>query len=150
MDESVVVLMMILNIPMGDLLYLNAKSNGGYDDGVYNNECYYIQPSTISPGMTSFFNGTLWNDMTKWDKLLYEAVNRSLDLTIDRLGRKKFNENLFKFQHANQIARDRCIPQNVFPCTSLGQHNNNASCLWSDSGCGHKCLDEISLDLDLN
>jgi hypothetical protein len=150
MDESVVALMMLLNLPMGDILYLDAKGHGGYDDGVHRNTCFFIQPSKVSPGMHSFFNGPYWNELTKWDRLLYEAANRSLDLTIHRLGKDKFNKNLLMFQYANEVARDRCLPQNVFPCTSTGQRNNNSSCLWSDSGCGYKCLDQVANDLSLS
>ena len=150
MDESVVALSMLLNVPLGNVLYLNAKGHGGYDDGVFNDKCYYIQPSTVSPKMRSFFESELWNDTIKWDRLLYQAAGRSLDLTIDRLGRDLFNRNLVKFRSSNQAARDRCLPQNVFPCTSTGEHNKNASCLWSDSGCGYKCLDELAEELDIS
>jgi hypothetical protein len=146
MDESVVALAMLLNLPLGDVLYLDAKGHGGYDDGVYNNTCVYIKPSILSPRMRNFFGNEYWTDMIKWDRLLYDASNRSLDLTIDGLGRDAFNKNLIKFRNANQVARDRCLPLNVFPCTSTGEHNKNASCLWSDSGCGYKCLDEVALE----
>ena len=149
MDESVVVLSMLLNVPLGNVLYLNAKGHGGYDDGVYNDKCHFIQPSTVSPTMRTFFRGKYWNEITKWDRALYEAANRSLDLTIDRLGRDTFNDNLAKFRSSNQAARDRCLPQNVFPCTATGEHNKHASCLWSDSGCGYKCLDELANELDI-
>jgi hypothetical protein len=146
MDESMVTLMMLLDLPMGDILYLNAKGNGGYDDGAHRGMCYYIHPSYVSPGMSSFFESPQWLEMTKWDRLLYQAANRSLDLTIDRLGRDRFNKNLREFRYMNKVAQDRCLPLNVFPCTSTGQHNKNESCLWSDSGCGYKCLDQVALD----
>lgn len=144
MDESMVTLMMLLNLPIGDILYLNAKGNGGYDDGAHRDTCYYIHPSHISPGMSSFFKSPQWVEMTKWDRLLYHAANRSLDLTIDRLGRDVFDKKLREFRRLNMVAQDLCLPLNVFPCTSTGLHNKNASCLWSDSGCGHKCLDEVA------
>jgi Sulfotransferase family len=150
MDESVVVLSMLMDVPLGDVLYLNAKGHGGYDDGVYNDKCYYIQPSTVSPIMRTFFESDYWNEIIKWDRALYEAANRSLDLTIDRMGRELFNEKLARFRSSNQAARDRCLPQNVFPCTATGEHNKNASCLWSDSGCGYKCLDKVANELELD
>jgi hypothetical protein len=150
MDESVVALSMLLNVPLGNVLYLNAKGHGGYDDGVYNDKCYYIQPSTVSTKMSTFFESEYWNKIINWDRLLYKAVNRSLDMTIDRLGRDLFNDNLEKFRSSNLVARDRCLPQNVFPCTATGEQNKNASCLWSDSGCGYKCLDELANELDIS
>jgi Sulfotransferase family len=51
MDESAVVLMMLLNLTIADILYLSTKSSGGYDDarnGLAN--CTYIQPTMITPG----------------------------------------------------------------------------------------------------
>ena len=80
----------------------------------------------------------------KWDTPLYQAANRSLDLTIDLLGRDVFAENMAKFWHANKLARERCLYKEVFPSTSSGEQNPNSKCLWSDSGCGYKCLDKIS------
>jgi hypothetical protein len=106
-------------------------------------------PSMVSPTMRSFFTGTYWNDTIKWDCLLSETVNRSLDLTIDRLGRDQFSSNLVQFRKANQAARDKCMSQNVFPCSPSGECNKEVSCLWSDSGCGYKCLDDIANELGI-
>jgi hypothetical protein len=151
MDESVVVLMMLLNLPMADVLYLSAKGHGKYDDGAHNNKCHYIQPSVVSPGMKDFFRGRQWQHKVQWDSLLHQAANRSLDLTIDRLGRLKFEANLEKFTRAQKVARERCLPREVFPCTSQGVLQNNAAdlCLWADSGCGNDCLDEVATELGL-
>lgn len=149
MDESAVALMMLIGAKIGDILFLNAKGSGGYDDGVYENTCFFIQPSRVTPHMQEFLRSDTWYQVTKWDNLLFAAANRSLDLTIDRLGRKAFNENLSKFRHAQEVARERCLSQEVFPCTSTGQHNEHASCLWSDSGCGYKCLNAVADELGL-
>lgn len=148
MDESAVALMMLLNVKMGSVLFLNAKGNGGYDDGGVG-ECVYIEPSHVSKGMLNFFEETRWKKYIKWDKLLYQAANRSLDMTIDLLGRASFEENLAKFRHAQVFARERCLTREVFPCTSSGAKNPNKSCLWKDSGCGSDCLDEVATELGL-
>jgi hypothetical protein len=44
MYESAVVLSMLLNVPLGDLLYLTAKRHGGYDDAGSRNgsQCTFI------------------------------------------------------------------------------------------------------------
>jgi hypothetical protein len=143
MDETLVALMLILDVPMITILYLKAKSSGGYDDGG-TGTCVYIQPSHLSAGMKDFFDHPRWKEVVKWDNLLYQAANRSLDLTIARLGFSRFQENLSQFRHALQLAQDRCLRQQVFPCTSSGQKNRKKSCLWKDSGCGHDCLDEVA------
>jgi hypothetical protein len=151
MDESIVVLMMLLNLQIADILYLSAKGNGKYDDGAHNGKCHFIQPSVVSPGMKEFFRGQRWQANVRWDNLLHQAANRSLDLTIDRLGRSAFEANLTKFRHAQTVARERCLPREVFPCTSKGVRQKNAAslCLWADSGCGSDCLDEIATELGL-
>ena len=148
MDETLVALMMILNVPMGTIMYLKSKTSGGYDDGG-TGSCVYIQPSHLSSGMKAFFAHARWNEVVQWDNLLYQAVNRSLDLTIAGLGEAKFQENLSRFRQALQMAQDRCLPREVFPCTSSGRKNPKKSCLWKDSGCGSDCLDEVATELGL-
>jgi hypothetical protein len=150
MDESAVVLMMLWGLSMSDILYLRAKSNGGYDGGA-GLHCTYITPSFISPGMEQYFQSWEWYNIIKFDLALYEAVNKSLDITIDHLGRNVFNENLRKFQYANRIAEERCRNITIFPCDSNGNYHrpNETDCLWSDSGCGTTCLDDVATELKL-
>jgi Galactose-3-O-sulfotransferase len=150
LDESLVVLMMQLDLKIADILYLSAKGRGGYDDaGGKSNECTYIWPSFVSPGMREYFDSDEWKDNIKYDMLLYQAVNRSLDMTIDKLGRDKFNENLARFKDAQNKAVEKCLPTAVFPCDAGGRLHMQTDCLWNDSGCGATCLDEVATDLDL-
>jgi hypothetical protein len=147
-EESVVALMMLLGLPMGTVMYLNAKRAGNYDDGAFNG-CIFIHPSKVSRGMNEYFNSSRWKAVVGNDELLYKAANRSLDLTIGLLGNDVFKENLKKFQRAQKIAEDRCLPLEAFPCTSAGMRNKKRSCLWKDSGCGSGCLDTVASELDL-
>lgn len=149
MEETAVCLMMLLNLKMGTILYLNSKTSGGFDDGAGSRVCTFIKPSHITRGMQSYFSGSAWKAMVQWDELLYKAANQSLDLTIDRLGRPEFEHNLERFREALKIADERCIPRQVFPCTADGQHNPNKNCLWKDSACGSSCLDEVAEELGL-
>lgn len=144
LDESLVAMQMILGLETNDLLYLRAKSNGGYDDAATQNRtCTYIVPSFVSPGMQEFFASSKeWNDRTAGDVLLYNAVDKSLDLTIDQLGRAEFTKKLKLFRKTLALAEKTCT--NVrFPCSESGQVNNKTDCLWLDSGCGVHCLDKI-------
>lgn len=90
-----------------------------------------------------------WKDIVKNDNALYQAVNRSLDLTIESLG-DEFAVNLARFQHAQNIVRTRCLNA-VFPCDGGGQYHppEETDCLWRDISCGNTCLDEIGSELDL-
>lgn len=150
LDESLVVLMMQLNLKMADILYLSAKGRGGYDAaGGPTKTCTYIWPSFVSPAMQEHFASDEWQNYITYDTLLYQAVNRSLDMTIDKLGRDSFNEKIAKFKHAQSIALTRCLPTAVFPCDARGEYNSKTDCLWKDSGCGATCLDEVATELNL-
>jgi Galactose-3-O-sulfotransferase len=154
MDESFVALMMILRLRISDILYLSAKTKGGYDDAggkKSGQTCTYIWPSFVSPGMEIFFNSSEWKDMIRYDRLLYEAVNRSLDLTIDQLGRERFENKLRTYREAQKFAQKRCLPNTTFPCDASGRFHreNTTDCIWKDSGCGVTCLDQIATELNL-
>lgn len=150
MEESSVALMMLLNLKLADILYLRSKTNGGYDAGGRNG-CTYIAPSFVTHGMKKFFKSDEWNDFVKYDLALYHAVNKSLDMTIDILGRDLFQENLEKFKIALGEAESKCLPTAVFPCDQNGTFHSpsETDCLWSDSGCGTTCLDQVATDLGL-
>jgi Galactose-3-O-sulfotransferase len=145
MDESLVVLSLILNVPITDVLYLKAKGSGGFDDGRYNRKCTYIIPPYVSPSMQSYFLSRTWKDRIFGDDYLYELVNKSLDLTIDEIGKDLVMQRLIEYKQLQKIAEDVCSDEALFPCDSGGQANPKApGCLWKDSGCGHDCLDNIA------
>jgi hypothetical protein len=139
-DESFVAMAMLLDIPLSDVFYLSAKVNGNYDA-----QCGYITPSFVSPGMEKFFASDAWLNAIKEDFALYEAANRSLDLTIDRLGRDKFEHNLSLYKGVLAEGHARCANHTVFPCMKGKKvHRMETGCLWSDAGCGADCLDEVA------
>ena len=147
MDESLVAMKMLLNLDINDILYLSAKRNGGFDEGAYMSQCIYIVPSFVSSGMKKFFNSQLWREYTAGDRLLFHAVNTSLDLTIDELGRQEFEAQLQKYRLAQVKAQEVCGPSTVYPCSAGGvRRKDTHSCLWWDSGCGYKCLDNLKMD----
>lgn len=151
MDESAVLVMMLLDLPMSDILYLSAKSKGGYDDGGGpSHACTYIWPSFVSPKMQEFFDTDgEWRSMLRYDLALYQAANASMDLTIERLGRARFERVLARFRSAQALAKARCLPRTIFPCDSAGEFHKKTDCIWNDSGCGVKCLDEIAEEFGL-
>jgi hypothetical protein len=138
MDESAVVLAMLLNVPIGDLLYLTAKGHGGYDDAGGRNDkvCTFIWPSFVSSGMKIFLESDDWKEKSHWDDVLYQAANRSLDLTIDKLGRESFYDNVALYEKAKRLSEDRCLHRVTFPCSEGGDFtpSDQTNCLWKDSG----------------
>jgi hypothetical protein len=140
--------MLLLGIPMADILYLTAKSRGGYDGGT-KAKCFYIQPSFMTSGMQDLLDGPDWQNDVQYDRALYDAANRSLDMTIERLGRTKFESELARFKYAKQVLQEKCVPTASFPCDSEGRLVETTDCLWKDSGCGTPCLDQVATDLGL-
>eukprot|EP00977_Amphora_coffeiformis_P023632 scaffold13866_cov175-Amphora_coffeaeformis.AAC.3 len=137
LNESLVALAMILHIPLSDVLYLSAKLNGGYD-----NLCNFIIPSNVTSDMREYLNSAEWFDAIKDDLAFHRAVNASLDLTINVLGREEFALNLERFERGLGLARDQCHAQATFSCMNGRQMGKN-DCLWKDSGCGDACLDTV-------
>ena len=149
-DESLVVLQTLLGVPLGDLLYLSSKSNGGYDD-----LCTFIQPSNVTDEMKAYLKSDDWLRRTKWDLAFYQAANASLDLTIESLpgGRNRFETNLKTFRSARDVVEERCQPQVKLPCTEDGKKRKPSSetnCLFLDSACAYSCIDEVARDLGLD
>ena len=149
MDESAVALQLLLGLTTGDILFLNSKGSGGFDDGATPRGCVYIVPSYVSPGMKEYFASREWERIALADAMLHRAANRSLDMTIEKLGRQRFSLALSKFRDAMKVARERCLPTVQFPCTSSGEPIAQPNCFWGDSGCGTACLDELANELNL-
>ena len=155
MDESLVALMMMLRLKISDIVYIKAKSSGNFDDGAFNNTCFYIVPSFTSPGMKEFFTSQMYSNVSEGDLMLYSAAEKSLNMTIDRLGRREFKRHLLQFQTAQKLVNTRC-PQGIrYPCSNSGvrarytKHSDPATdCLWLDSGCGYECLDGLEVEIE--
>jgi hypothetical protein len=65
-------------------------------------------------------------------------MNRSLDLTIELLGRERVESGVREFQHLQALAQERCLLKAVFPCTANGtlQDGWQKDCYHKDWGCG--------------
>lgn len=150
-DESLIALMIILRLPLAHILYVAAKSNGGYDDGAWRRRCVRIQPSRLTQGMQAFLASDEWQSFVRPEEALYRAANRSLDLTIDHLGRDLIESNLARFRQAQKMVTERCSPQVRLPCSAEGvrRQENETDCLWQDMGCGFDCLDRVATELRL-
>lgn len=150
MEESAVVLQLLLGLKTGDILYTNAKQSSGFDDGSYEDRgCIYIVPSFVSPGMKAYFQSTHWKVISATDAFLHQAANKSLDLTIERLGRRRFEEALRRFRWALDQVEQKCSANITYPCSPSGEYMKRRDCLWLDSGCGTKCMDAVAEELDL-
>ncbi len=147
MDESIVAVQMLLGLNTTDVIHFPARMNGGYDHGSGpKNQCVFIQKSFVTPGMQEFFESEQWLQRSAGDYMLYKAANQSLDMTIDRLGRPLFEEQLAHFRAAQVKAKSTC--QVTFPCDQAGAYNPDHNCIYEDSGCGQACLDRVASAID--
>jgi hypothetical protein len=122
----------------------SSKVSGGYDGGGYQFRCVSIQRSFTTPAMREFLEGPVWRRWSAWDSVLHRAANRSLDLTIDRLGSDRFQGQLMAFRALHMQVYDACAGRVVLPCDASrdGQApRHRTDCVLGDSGCGFECID---------
>lgn len=101
-----------------------------------------IQPSFISPRVEEYIRSDSWRRAIYWDEVLHKAANASLDMTIEKLGRKEFQRNLMLFRQAQADISKNCSDIVRLPCDANGRRIVRNDCLYGDNGCGFKCMDE--------
>lgn len=136
-EESLVAMKILWNLNMRDILFINSKSSGSYDD-----TGHFIYPATISPKTESFI-AEGFREKNLIDFQLYEEVHRKLDATIKRLG-SSFHIELKNFQSIRRRAEEKCqgIP-NFDRVTGRPTNPADRNCLWNDNGCAYTCLDTV-------
>lgn len=143
--ESMAVLKLMLpDVQYSDVIALRVKERGSYVSHL--DDCKYNPPHRTmdsSPIVQSYLQGPF--RQTNPDYLLYAAVNRSLDLTIDRLGRERVEEGVRQIQYLQNRAEQDCRVETILPCSPQGQRQTKAikNCYVRDFGCGHACLDRV-------
>uniref|UniRef100_A0A7S2YCY6 Uncharacterized protein n=1 Tax=Entomoneis paludosa TaxID=265537 RepID=A0A7S2YCY6_9STRA len=160
MDETIVLLSMLLRISLGDVLFLIPNGAGQPTAKPYfhpqdqdPSKCSPLSTSstnTTNSSMTIFKNNSdEWNEQLRLEMELYQAVNASMDLTIDTVvGRSKFDEQLRTFQQAQRLVQIRCFPHTTFSCKGRQRRpKNETDCLWNDAGCSFDCLDEVAKEI---
>jgi hypothetical protein len=154
MDESLVVLKLLLGLSFEEILYAHpARSAGGYSNGVPNKRpCIYITPSFLSPGMKKYLQSPEWKRRIKGDEMLYMAAYKSLDLTIEYLGKERVQRQVELFQRAKAYAQTQCESKIVDLCDENGRRRqfDNTTCLIWGEGCDHVCLNELKLPAEFS
>jgi hypothetical protein len=150
MTESLVVLALLLQIPLADVVLLSAKVTGlgNYDAGRSKLGCVKLVEPPPEYGREDFWGSDEWKN-DNWDQVLFRVVNRSLDKTIDGLGRDLVQRHVESYKRLSQFAHDSCQDKAIFPCPrTLPNHVALATkdCYFADSGCGYRCLDQVLKD----
>jgi hypothetical protein len=60
LDESLVVLTMLLDVQLGDALYLDSKCLGSYDDGKFEDKCFLIKATNVTKEMSDYLMSPEW------------------------------------------------------------------------------------------
>jgi hypothetical protein len=144
MEESLVVMKILFDLEFRDVIVLSAKQSGGYDFGGLDNACVKIPKALTTPEVDKYLTHNFTKD--NYDFILYAAANRSLDLTIDELGRRRVETEVREYRMLMKSVEQHCRSKAVFPCSAEGRWQRKASltsCFAQDSGCGNKCVQQI-------
>ena len=143
-DESLVVLQMLLAIDIGDVLTLDSKVQGMYTFG--RGRCFKNVKATVSPVVKNQLTSDVWYAQNYGDYVLHAAANASLDSTIDALGRERVEKAVTEYRRLKALASNLCSSTAYFPCSKDGEKQlkqARESCYKKDFGCGYKCIDEF-------
>eukprot|EP00545_Synedropsis_sp_CCMP1620_P014125 CAMPEP_0119015926 /NCGR_PEP_ID=MMETSP1176-20130426/11726_1 /TAXON_ID=265551 /ORGANISM="Synedropsis recta cf, Strain CCMP1620" /LENGTH=327 /DNA_ID=CAMNT_0006969251 /DNA_START=189 /DNA_END=1172 /DNA_ORIENTATION=- len=143
MDESMVVWSMLLDLELEDILYLKSNEGGGMAS--IPGQCFEVPKSFVSNEMQSFLDSQQWKTIVKWDYVLYDRANQSLDATIDKLGRLAVEKRVSRFKALQRQVEKTCRPVTKFPCSVDGVYEENHDCL---EACGMPCLDTFRGSID--
>jgi hypothetical protein len=149
MDESLVALQLLLGLPVGDILSSSSKVGGGYSLEEKHDICIPLQKSFRSPAVKEYLASDQWYAINYGDYALYAAANRSLDLTIERLGKQRFEKALGLYRHAQNEVKGRCDKRTHFPCSVNGTPQSELAkrdCYQNDEGCGFRCINEVAAE----
>ena len=136
-NESLVVLSFLLDLSLNDIVYINKRVSGGYDK-FYNEDksafCVKTIKGSLSKSKQDYFQSAEWKARIVGDNLLYQSALKSLDLTIEQIGREQFNERLETFEKLLEEVQSACNRPECDYCTSAGKLQKRAF------NCGHRCI----------
>lgn len=118
MEESLVVMKLMLGLETGDILSLSYNVGGSYR--YQNGKCVQLIKPHTSSGMQEYFESDEWYAKNYGDYLLYAAANQSLDMTINQLGKETFEAALQDFHRLQAKVNEVCKERVPFPCASDG------------------------------
>jgi hypothetical protein len=158
MDESLVVLSLLTNLPITTVLTLSSKATGSWyltsaTEQTKSNsgsakppslQCIPLVPPVITRGIEAYFASHTWKQRHAADRLLFAVANQSLDATIQAL--PTFAERYQQYQTWKARIQAQCVDETYFPCSSSGipqLEESRRSCYERDFGCGYPCIDRV-------
>lgn len=149
MDESLVVMSILMGLQVGDVLVVPSKQSG--QNWVYSrveNACYPILKGATPAIVYEYLSSDEWRAANYGDLVLHAAANKSLDLTINAIGRDPFDAAMLEYQRLKKSVLGQCSDRVQYPCSDEGvpqTHLSELDCYskWHDEGCGYRCVDAI-------
>jgi len=147
MDESLTCLIMILGLETWDVMYSSSKASGSYTnvETPRSGKCKRLAKSVVTPLISSYTSTPAYQKSIRKDEMLYESANRSLDKTIDALGRDEFELLLQKYRRDKAAVDEACSSAEMLklPCLDDGKKRprEDVDCMLDDMGCGMGCID---------
>jgi hypothetical protein len=159
MDESLVVLSLLTNLPITSVLTMSSKStgswyltsatkqiksNGSVGTKPSSMQCIPLVPPVTTRGIETYFASHAWKQRHAADRLLFAAANQSLDAMIQAL--PLFAERHQEYQTWKARIQANCVNETYFPCSSSGipqLEESRRSCYERDFGCGYPCIDRM-------
>ena len=143
MDESLVVLKMLWGLDTGDIIVSAAKAGEWSYNWDPKGTCFKIPRTEHTEGVMEYINTDFRR--ANGDFLLHAVANRSLDLTIDALGRDEFDREFATYKALKTATTSICQSNATFPCSKSGewQEGFREDCYEYDVGCGYRCIDNL-------
>jgi hypothetical protein len=154
MDESLVVLSMLLNVPLTDVLISSSSKVAGSSYFMRFGKCVKLVKAFQSPAVKEYLRSKEWLAQNYGDTLLHMTVNKSLDMTIDQtIGRSAYQRKLAEYKRLKELDLEKCAPHTILPCSKDGVNQVGPSrhnCYTEDYGCGYPCIDQMLRDDSLH
>lgn len=149
MDESLVILSFLMGLEVSDILVVPSKHSG--QNWYYSrskNECWPMVKGKTPAIVYAYLSSDEWRAANYGDYLLHSLVNQSLDLTIDSIGRERFDASMLEYQRLKKSVLEVCSDRVHYPCSNEGEPQTDLSELdcynkWHDDGCGYPCVDAV-------
>lgn len=143
MEESLVVLKLLWGLEHGDIIVSAAKAGAWSYNWNPKETCFKIPKSQRTDAVMNYIKTDFRKE--NGDFLLHAIANRSLEMTIESLGRDRFNQELQKHRQLKAFTMKHCQNNTTFPCSTSGewQEGFQESCYDYDVGCGYRCIDDV-------
>ena len=144
MEESLVVLKMLWNLRHSDIIVSSIKQAGDWSyDWDHPETCFYVPEIGVSPVVQKYLDTDFRHD--NYDYHLHEFANRSLDATIDALGRERVEQEVIEHVRLKKQALRHCRHEIRRPCSSRGEWQPEfvQNCFQDDIGCGYRCINNF-------